>query len=86
MIKTKKGKTRIKGTRSELLSDLCIIVGHLYFYTFEDMEKEEVKARILDAVEMGFKTDEELNEHILEKMAKIISEFSGTVEKDGEEE
>lgn len=56
MIKTKNGKVKGKGSDAELMADLSVIIKSLSTV----MSREG----IMRAVELGFKTDEELDEEI----------------------
>lgn len=63
MIKCEKGNVTIHGSGACILAELSSLVHALYYTTFVDeagKPMEEGKKLILEAVEKGFKTNEEL--------------------------
>ena len=86
MIKTKKGKLKIKGSDVEIAADISVIVhGLVYRLLPESMTQEEAKDFIMFAVERGFKTKEELEAETKEHIGEILGEVSNVLKGQGEE-
>lgn len=62
MIKTKKGRTRIKGNEIELIADMSAIINTIKnaFVDVGGMTEEKAREKIHFAVEQGFLSDEEI--------------------------
>ena len=79
MIKSKNGEVTLNGSNLELEMDLAAIVN-----AFVDCNKKYgvdfAKKRVMKAVEMGFKSEEEIEKELSEKLKSDIRESF----KDGE--
>ena len=74
MIKTKKGKVTVKGSRHEIMADLSCITRSIYKGMVDRGEKEE---EVLKDIEKCFKratmSDEEILKDVVEALVKIVS-------------
>lgn len=76
MIKTEKGRTTINGTGAEILADIsCIAEAVRRSVVKAGMEEKEAEEEIRNAVEDGFKSDEEIEDEIKEFMRKEFDKF-----------
>ena len=66
MIRTFKGETRIYGEKSDVLTDLSMIVDAL------NRNTRISKSEIMEAVEYGFMEGDQLEKAALEKIMKVI--------------
>lgn len=69
MIKVEKNNVEVKGSVTEVKSEFCMLVSALKEC---DIDKEEV----IDMVEKGFMSDEELQKHAKECVAEIADMFA----------
>lgn len=75
MIKCEKGHVEIVGFGLEVLSELSRLVHDLHFEVFVEnggLSTEASRKAILDAVEKGFKTDEELETEAASKKKRLV--------------
>lgn len=71
MIKTDKGITQIKGTKSEVLAELAITIEAVFKTTAEEVGEERAKELVETAYKRAFMSVEELEEEA-EKVKKCI--------------
>ena len=79
MIKCDKGKVKIEGTGYLILSELSTLVHELHYGVFVEKcgaTPEESKEDILEAVERGFKTDEEMRECAKDTLKDVLTDLS----------
>ncbi len=87
MIYSHNGKIRIKGDATEIKADLSLIVHELHENVFtQEMTKEEAKEEIMDAVEMGFMSMNEMTKLALEEVMKLLKDLTDSLDEDKGEE
>ena len=74
MIIVKRGKIEVKGIESEIKADLSILVRALY------KEKALTREEILDCVETGLMSSEELKKVTEEKLDKLFEMIKSKME------
>lgn len=78
MIKCESGAFEVKGSTTELLSDLSMIIKCLReAFGEECIPKKEGDELIRKAVEVGFWTEDKLNEELKNIRAKLAGELLG---------
>ncbi len=83
MLESNKGNVRIRGSFEDIYADLATLVHALYFEVLiekEGMEPENARAEIMEAVENGFHTAEEI-ERDVEGLHDSFDELLGALEK-----
>jgi hypothetical protein len=75
MIKTKKGKTQIKGSDVEIIADLTCIAKTIFTGFEKDMPKEEIKEKMHRSIDIATMTEEELDESISQLFKKKLKEL-----------
>lgn len=90
MIKTEHGSLEAKGTLAEIKADLSTIVNGIYNKVLlEEMSEEEAKEFVFDAVNRGFKTKDEIDKEIKDKivtsLADLIEKLEKFLKEEGEE-
>ena len=74
MIKTKNGKTKIKGSEELIFADFSMIVtAYLDLLMKSGLTREDAKKEIAYAFQLGCCTGEELFTEIIEKTDKLLS-------------
>lgn len=76
MIKTYQGETEVHGSAHELMADLTIIVHTLcYDLLMEgcDMTHDEAREAIMDVVERGLRTGEEIERECTERVSDALA-------------
>lgn len=84
MIKTRKGETVVDGNISEILADVAIIIDSVNEVLTEELGAEEAKKAIMEAVEYGLMSDDELkaqNKKAEEKLACELTEALDDLKK-----
>lgn len=79
MIKCDKGNIEISGNALQMLSELTSLVHSMYHNILIDKcdaTPEQAKKDILEAVESGFKTEEEMKDHAKQKVKDVLTELS----------
>lgn len=74
MIKVKKDRVRFKGSIAEICAEVTILCMNLRKSFSEELPEEIVKELIIKAVNLGLKTEEEINKEISEKLANLCGE------------
>lgn len=74
MIKCKEGQLYIKGSMPEIMADFSTIVYGIRKEVHKLLGEEAVKIVLKDALEMGFMSDEEIQEG-LEKLKKEMEDY-----------
>lgn len=72
MINVKNGEVSIKGSRVELLADLSCIIRALHENFTKVGGKERSRVEIMEAVDYGFLSDEEINEILMKELLEIF--------------
>lgn len=90
MIKTEHGSLEAKGTLAEIKADLFTIVNGIYNKVLlEEMSEEEAKEFVFDAVNRAFKTKDEIDKEIKDKigtsLADLIEKLEKFLKEEGEE-
>ena len=88
MIKAKEGKVEVKGFTDELLADVGVIIHSLVdAFVENDIPRDEAVEEIRRAVELGFKTEEEIREDAKKKLGEFLKKmYEDIVELFEEEE
>ena len=85
MINTKAGELTLKGSKTELIADLAVIVRGIKESIMEDdkVTEESVKQEIDEAVKIGLMNEEEFNKKIKEPVTTLIKDlFGGLFDED----
>lgn len=79
MIETKTGEITLKGSKTELIADLAVIVRGIKETIMEDGKEteESVKQEINEAVKIGLLNEEEFEAVKKEKMKEIVKTLVG---------
>ncbi len=78
MIETKTGEITLKGSKTELIADLAVIVRGIKEAIINGNETEEsVKQEINEAVKIGLLNEEEFEAVKKEKMKEIVKTLVG---------
>lgn len=88
MINTYKGIISLHGNNIELMSDLSVIVHALcYDVLMSDsgMTLSEAMLKIMDAVELGTRTEEELDRELYENGSEPTVEFNDLLKRMGDQ-
>lgn len=83
MIESNKGNVHIRGNLIDIYADLATLVHSLYFQILiekEGMKPEKARADIMEAVENGMRTEEEI-EREAEGLHDSFDELLGAIEK-----
>lgn len=86
MIKTKRGKVLVKGTRKEIMADFPIIVTSIYERFLSDLPIEKRKEVIRRLVEFAMMTGEEQKAEILKTVMESYEQLADLIAKKCEEE
>lgn len=81
MITSKKGETVACGSVSELLADLSVIVDSLNEELTEEFGAEEAKKAIMEAVERGFMSEDELKAKRKKYEEKLACELTEALDE-----
>lgn len=84
MIKTSKGETIAIGSNAELLADLSVIVDSVNEALTKEVGAEEAKKYIMECVEYGLMSDDELKskqKRVEEKLACELTEALDELKK-----
>ena len=68
MIRSKHGKTQISGTTVEVFADLTTIIMTMKNALVEEMGEEDLRKKILNAVDEGFLSEEDLSKKIADEI------------------
>ena len=68
MIRSKYGKTQISGSTVEVFADLTTIIMTMKNALVEEMGEEDLRKKILNAVDEGFLSEEELSKKIADEI------------------
>lgn len=83
MIKVENGETTIEGNLIDTLSDLsCIVHAIKKTITNKGFSDETAKKDIMEAVDLGLKSDEEIYEEIRKEKMEIERIFFGEIISD----
>ena len=83
MIKTKNGKTKIKGELCEIMADYSQITGRLVkLFEREGFSKDTAIEMVQDAHKHGLMPPIEIQKEIIEKIGKVLSEISVITEEE----
>lgn len=77
MIRTENGKTEIKGTPYEILTD-CSCISEAVKDTFLEskiMPEKRIREMLHECVDDGFKSEAELDDEIKSAVTKLLKEF-----------
>lgn len=88
MINTDKGIISLQGNNIELMADLSVIVHALcYDVLMSDsgMTLSEAMLKIMDAVELGTRTEEELDRELYENGSEPTVEFNDLLKRMGDQ-
>ena len=79
MINTKAGELTLKGSKTELITDLAVIVRGIKESIMEDdkVTEESVKQEIDEAVKIGLMNEEEFETVRKEKIKEIVKTLFG---------
>ena len=79
MINTKAGELTLKGSKTELIADLAVIVRGIKESIMEDdkVTEESVKQEIDEAVKIGLMNEEEFETVRKEKIKEIVKTLFG---------
>lgn len=84
MIKCDKGNVSIEGTRPLVLAELSTLVHSLHHGVFtgdQGLPAEVSRKLILEAVEDGFKTEEEAKQKAIGMTKELLSEVLNSLQK-----
>ena len=74
MIKVEKGCVQLQGITLQLLAELTMVSKSLYHEIVKATKDEKIaKEKIISAVELAFKNEDELNEMISDLLANLLS-------------
>lgn len=76
MIKTRKGETVVEGNIAEILADVSVIVESVNDALTEEFGVEEAKKHIMEAVEYGFVSEDEVKHKANEQVYKAFCELT----------
>lgn len=88
MINTDQGIISWHGNNIELMSDLSVIVHTLCYYVLmsdSDMTLSEAMLRIMHAVELGTRTEEEFERELYENESEPTVEFNDLLKRMGDQ-
>ena len=68
MIRSKHGKTQISGTTVEVFADFTTIIRTMKNALVEEMGEEDLRKKILNAVDDGLLSEEDLSKKIADKI------------------
>lgn len=88
MINTDKGIISLQGNNIELMADLSVIVHALCYDVLmsgSDMTLGEAMLKIMDAVELGTRTEEELYRELYENGSEPTVEFNDLLKRMGDQ-
>lgn len=81
MVHVEKGIVSIEGTTGGILADISTMVCAIAENGLKGFDtKEEVKEAVLRAVELGFKSEEELEQEYKKKVNALKSDLSEAIE------
>ena len=72
MISVKNGEVLIKGSEVELLADLSCIIRALHENFTKVGGKERSRVEIMEVVDYGFLSDEEINKILMKELLEIF--------------
>lgn len=81
MIKTRKGETVIDGNVTEILADVAIIIDSLNEALTEELGAKEAKQHIMEAVEYGLMSDDELKAKQKKAEEKLVCELTDALDE-----
>lgn len=81
MIKTRKGETVVDGNISEILADVSIIIDSVNEVLTEELGAEEAKKAIMEAVERGFMSEDELKAKRKKYEEKLACELTEALDE-----
>ena len=81
MIKTSKGETLAIGSNSELLADLSVIVDTLNESLVKEVGAEKAKEYIMESVEYGFMSEDEVQTKKDECVDKVACELTEALDE-----
>lgn len=90
MLESNKGNVHIRGSFEDIYADLATLVHALYFEFMiekEGMEPEHARAELMEAVERGLRTTEEIErdaEGLHDSIDKLLGELEKFLKKAGE--
>lgn len=77
MINTEKGSIHVKGSTTELLTDLSIIIKSLHDNLSKDLGPEISKEMITEAVNVGFLSEDEVHKKLNEAKMELLMKIFG---------
>ena len=88
MIKTERGTTQIQGKGLWVEAEFSATAGAMKKYLCDKygMTEEKAEARVMELVEKGFKSQEELNKEIYKEMEKLFNNVKDMIFGDTKEE
>jgi hypothetical protein len=84
MIKTNKGKVKIKGTGAELLTDFTVIVNAMHKDISEEFDEKFAKDLLTNAFELAFLSKEELEKRAKSKVTELFKRIVEDLESEEE--
>lgn len=86
MIKSSNGEVTIKGRTTEIASDLTMLIrGMLESFEKHEMEKEEAEMLVRKAVELGFKSENEIRKEVDKLMKDLMKDILKALTEEEEE-
>lgn len=88
MIKTEKGEFKIKGTDSEIMADISVIIKNVYEAMSKEFGEEHAKARLQRAFNRAFLSKKEIHKEaeackeFINKFDEILEMIKGSEEDD----
>lgn len=88
MIKCDKGNVEIHGTGANMLAELTTLVHALYYDVLIkdcDIPQEEAQKLILDAVQLGFKTHEQVKGEAAARIVEMLDKLKDILTRKDDE-
>ena len=82
MTRSKHGETHISGTTVEVFADLTTIIGAMKNALVEEMGEEDLRKKILNAVDDGLLSKEDLSKKIADEIGispETLDKLAGTL-------
>lgn len=87
MIKSSNGEVIIKGSTTEIATDLTMLIrGMLESFEKHEMEKEEAEMLVRKAVELAFKSEKEIRNEVNKLLKDLMKDLLKALAEEEEEE
>lgn len=86
MIKSSNGEVTIKGRTTEIATDLTMLIrGIIESFEKHEMEKEEAEMLVRKAVELAFKSENEISKEVDKLMKDLMKDILKALTEEEEE-